>query len=355
MRFYLKNLLYFFQSMRRPVYIIPGLGGSVIYHNFTKNEIWPPSVQNIVFAQNFLNQFGTTYENQKFVPKVPSSVGSIGDFKYINVVKNWMKPLLRHDYFTSFYYFLKNKYSSEQSISSVPYDFRVIGNIDYRRELYLLLKEDIERKVSQTNKKVVLISHSLGGLLLHDFLLDQHPSWNREYIDKIITINCPYEGSVDALNTIIQKRVNKPFLNKIDNIDNISGILWCLPNPYTSPLKILFQNDTTIITSQNMSKLLSDDVRNKLENHFDQTWKKMTTFHNVQTYVIHSNYVETRKCIDSPTTDCRTIGDGLIDINSLTFPKKWNNTELISIPNLEHSVILSSPVLFSILDNLIES
>lgn len=354
MKLYFKHWLYFFQSMRRPIYIIPGLGGSVIYNNITKTEIWPPSISNVFFPQPFLDKFSVSYENQKFVPNVPSSVGSIGNFKYISVVKNWMKPILRHDYFESFYHFLKGKYSYEQDISGVPYDFRIIGNIEYRKELYNLLKVDIEKKVKETNRKVVFISHSLGGLVLHDFLLEQTPKWNHNYIDKIITINCPYEGSVDALNAILNKKVNKPFLNKIDYLDTISGILWCIPNPYTSPSKVLFQNETTIITSQNMSKIVPEEVWNRIEYHFDDSLKKMTTSHNIKSYIIHSNYIETNQCIDNSILECKTVGDGLIDINSLTYPKRWNNTELISIPNLDHSVVLNSPVLFSILENLIE-
>lgn len=354
MKFYVKNLLYFFQSMKRPVYIIPGLGGSVIYNNITKNEIWPPTIQNVIFSQNFLDKFSVSYQENKFVPNVPSSVGSVGDFKYINVVKNWMKPILRHDYFTSFYYYLKNKYSDRQSISGVPYDFRIVGNVDYRKNLYEDLKRDVERKVAETNRKVVFISHSLGGLLLHDFLLEQTPLWNHNHVDKIITINCPYEGSVDALNAIIKNYVDKPFLNKINNLDTISGILWCIPNPYTSPSKLLFQNDTLTITSQNISQIVSPQLWQRIEYHFDDSWKKMLSNHNVKTFVIYSNYVNTRKCVDGSNINCQTFGDGLIDIDSLTFPRSWNNTELIAIPNMEHSVILNSPVLFSVLDNLIE-
>ena len=354
MRFYFKNMLYFFQSVRRPVYIIPGLGGSVIYNNRTKKEIWPPSLSSVFFPQQFLDNFRLQYEDRHFVPTVESSVGSIGDFKYISVVKNWMKPILRHDYFESFYNFLKEKYSHRQHISSVPYDFRTIGNIDYRRELYRLLKSDVEKTVTETNRKVVFISHSLGGLILHDFLLDQSSSWNHKYIDKIITINCPYEGSVDALNAILNKKINRPFLNKIDYLDTISGILWCIPNPYTSPSRILFQNETTVITNQNVSEIIPEETWEKIEYHFDNSFRKMTMSHTVKSYIIHSNYVETRNCIDNSITNCKTVGDGLIGIDSLTYPKQWNNTEIISIPNKEHSVILNSPVLFAILENLIE-
>ena len=81
--------------------------------------------------------------------------------------------------------------------------------------IYKSLKESIERQ----KEKVILISHSLGGMFLHQFLLEQTLEWKKNHIDKLITINCPYGGSIESFdvllnNKIILKRLSQKYLPK---------------------------------------------------------------------------------------------------------------------------------------------
>ena len=270
----LKPLWLMFQSFSPPpIFILPGLGGSIIYDQRTKEEIWPPKIQSMLHSDTFLSNLNVTYENQEFIPNIPSEVGPIGDTKHIKVVRNWMIPFLKHNYFQTFLNFFHLKYPHHE-IQSIPYDFRIIANKDVRSELYKNMQISIETEVSKKSKKAVIIAHSLGGIVLHDFLIQQTPLWKKKNIDKIITINTPYIGSIKALEILIGKgKLTIPIVKKINYIQNISSFLWLIPNPYFYLDQVLDNKTNTTIA--NIDKLVGKELWKQIQFHFKDEFKNM--------------------------------------------------------------------------------
>ena len=347
MFFFLKRLLLFSMMIRKPIFIIPGLGGSVLYHKETKEEIWPPTIFNV---KDFKENFRSSYKENRFISNYPLETGKFGDCSSIEVSKKWISWILGHSYFYNIIsYFKKEQYP----IFCIPYDFRMIGNEDYRTILYKKLKEDIEEYKKKYSEKIVLLTHSLGGLFIHFFLLEQTDEWKEEYIDKLITINCPYEGSIKVLDILLKNRMEKPILNQIDYIEDISPFLWLIPNPYTSPNDLILKNDTKIVYHHNITTLLPKYIENRIFYHFDSFLKDIRIQNNIPTFIIYSSNIPTIRYIDS---SIQGDGDGLIPIKSLCFPQYWKNqsfVHFINIPNQEHTTILQSSGLLDILKKLI--
>lgn len=347
MKFFLKNMLLFFQTIRKPVFIIPGLGGSVLYNKQTMKEIWPPSFFSLFNQQEFISNFKVSYDDNNFISDIPIVTGPIGSCESINIIKKWMVPILKNEYFHTFIHSIEN----EHDIYCFPYDFRIIGNKDYLGILNKSLKESIERQ----KEKVILISHSLGGMFLHQFLIEQTLEWKKNHIDKLITINCPYGGSIESFNVLLNNKINKPILNKIDYVENISPFLWLIPNPYTEPPQLLFQNKTMKVYNHNISTLLEENIWERIQYHFKDLQENIKKDVNVPTYIIHSTGIPTKQFITSSSNQTLSpSGDGLIHLDSLTLPKHyWKNIHFIEIPNEEHTEILKSPTLIELLKKLI--
>ena len=333
--------------VKKPIFIIPGLGGSILYHKETKEEIWPPTIFNY---KDFKENFRTSYKENQFISNYPLETGKLGDCSSIEVSKKWKFWILGHDYFQKIISYFKKDY---HPISCIPYDFRIIGNDDYRSNLYKKLKKEIEDYKDQYSQKIILLTHSLGGLFIHFFLLEQTEEWKKLYIDKLITINCPYEGSVKVLDILLKNKINKPILNTIDYIENISPFLWLIPNPYTSPHEIILKNETTVLYYENITSLLPNYINKRIHDHFHFFFKNIKVQNNIPTYIIYSSNIPTEQYLNSPVEG---DGDGSITLKSLLFPQYWKNQsyiDFINIPNEEHTKILHSSVLLEHLKKLI--
>ena len=347
MIFLWKRILLFTMMMKKPIFIIPGLGGSILYHKETKEEIWPPTIFNV---KNFKENFRTSYKENQFISNYPLEIGNFGDCSSIEVSKKWTSWILGHGYFKKIISYFKKE---NHSVSCIPYDFRIIGNEDYRSILYKKLKKEIEIYKERYSEKIILLTHSLGGLFIHFFLLEQTDEWKSTYIDKLITINCPYEGSIKVLDILLKNKMNKPILNTIDYIENISPFLWLIPNPYTSPNDLILKNETTIIYHQNISSLLPNYLNERIHYHFNLFLHNIKYQNNIPTYIIYSSNIPTKLYLDSPIEG---DGDGLIPLKSLLFPQYWKNQSylhFINIPNEEHTKILHSSTLLEYLKKLI--
>ena len=189
--------------------------------------------------------------------------------------------------------------------------------------------------------------------MIHFFLLEQTDNWKEEYIDKLITINCPYEGSMKAFEILLKNKMDKPILNQIDYIENISPFLWLIPNPYTSPEDLILKNETMVVYHHNITTLLPKYIENRIFYHFDSFLRDIQIQNYIPTFIIYSSNIPTKIYINSTING---DGDGLIPKKSLCFPQYWKNqsfVHFIKVPNEEHTTILESSVLLDILKKLI--
>lgn len=52
------------------------------------------------------------------------------------------------------------------------------------------------------NKPCILITHSLGCLLIQNYLVSKSKTWKKQYINSWISMSGPFGGAMDALKSI---------------------------------------------------------------------------------------------------------------------------------------------------------
>ena len=321
---------------------VPGLGGSVIYDSIQKTVLWPPTIRDILRKDEYYKKIGTYYKNKKFVPKIKSSqVGLMNNtIDDIDVIPFWLNPLLKHSYMTEMYYNVKAQ-CPNLYMETMPWDFRIIGNVDYRQDLYRKLKLQMEKIRHENKKPVVIVAHSLGGLIIHDFLCKQDEKWKEYNVQELITINSPWGGSFSALKMILTDKVelfvsgNENSLIRIPNANEYSGILGSIPHPI---IKGPFYNEDY------------KDILSKYWLHYRDLSTNVLKNANVRTSIIFSNHLDTPVSIVKKRNNYYEFlygkGDGIIDEKSLLLPLSWKNAnEFVSIVNIndDHTKILKNP------------
>jgi len=91
-------------------------------------------------------------------------------------------------------------YEVGKDLFGVPYDWRLTGDAHSERAngvggLYPQLKALIEKSVQDTNRKAIIVSHSLGcPTMLYFFNKFVTPAWLREYISNWVAMAGPWSG-----------------------------------------------------------------------------------------------------------------------------------------------------------------
>ena len=300
-------------AFRTPIFLVPGLGGSSI-RNENNKVIWPPPIWRI-FAPNWLSDLTTSYNhtsNKFYLPHKNETCFELLSL-YDNLITKLDEPYV------------------------MPYDFRLLGNKDYLESYYEHFKKCIENKVNENNKKCSIVAHSLGGLIMHDYLLNYCSSkWKDTYINNLVTINTPYGGSIYAVNTLHEKKIKYPYTNrdiKFSFARYVSGILWVLPNKHYLSDKMLyrdFNKNYTFSDIQDVLTFLDKEETYYLHNkHFGEKLIEINKNTNVKTHILYSTGVPTLSCISSDGFHDYDDGDGTVDVESLTLPKIWNRNNYL--------------------------
>jgi hypothetical protein len=290
-------------SNARPVFIVPGLGGSVLHH--AKELVWPPTLWNIFTPEKVINNLEVSYNHtsNQFYSKNKLETSSI----------------------IPFYNKLKSKFTNAHE---VPYDFRLVGNKDYRLELYKDLSERIEKEVEKSNSKSTIITHSMAGLMIHDYLLTFcSEKWKKKYIHKLITVNTPYAGTVVSLKSIHDKQIKYPLTNtKIDLkfVQYVGGLLWTLPNYYYLEEKKIYKNYSISQIKELLTFLDNEETFCILNKHFDQNFQDIKKSTGVTTLIIYSRGEPTLSHFGWNEEEI-VDGDGTVPLESLTLLKKFNH------------------------------
>lgn len=129
----------------------------------------------------------------------------------------------------------------------VPFfDFRLIGETRVLDAYFQKLKTLIEQAYSMnSNKSIVLISHSFGCLVTHEFLLRQTQEWKGRYIKRFVSVAGPYGGVPMVLPVMFSEMPLQADLR------TWSGIAWILANEnWYSDLQIVTYKGKTYTTLQ---------------------------------------------------------------------------------------------------------
>ena len=94
------------------------------------------------------------------------------------------------------------------------------------------MKESIEQIYKENSEqKIVIVAHSLGSLIIMNFFNNNTKDWIDKYIDVVICINPPFNGSIIALKTLLENNLHFYLKNiNLNWLRNFGGLIWCLPD-----------------------------------------------------------------------------------------------------------------------------
>jgi|GEM_PF-4251886 len=277
-------------SQINPVIIIPGIVGTELYNE--DDLIWPDLLQMATdINDQFLTENLSLDENGNSIKEIlPENVIQAMDFNipYINLN---LKIL---DIFNGLTTNLENNgYQKNQNLFFFPYDWRL--DLGSTKDL---LDQKIEEIKTQTRKeKVDIIAHSMGGLLVKDYL----NQYGKESVDKLIFVGTPHLGAPKAGKVLLEgDRFNIPWLeeDRIKEIaDNSPALHELLPNPvyfnvFQGYLRnySLFGNNELLNYSNTKNLLLDEKNQNptmfqSAEDFYGQNLQDLDFF-GIETYNI---------------------------------------------------------------------
>ena len=186
-----------------PIIIIPGIMGSRLFKDEIVNDkltdcIWPPDIHEVPTLE-FMQSLAI--QNQLYV-RPPVNITNLqpGDWE-----------LGAQDNLSDLVYELHNSFPN-RDIYVFSYDWRKSN-----KESADLLDEFIQ---SLGTEKVDIVAHSMGGIVTSKYI-KRHGTMK---LDKIITCGTPYEGSVEAIDAVVNFEVLRGDKETIDNILGVFGL-----------------------------------------------------------------------------------------------------------------------------------
>lgn len=116
--------------------------------------------------------------------------------------------------------------------------------------------------VYESNEKtpITFVAHSLGGLMLLQFLQMMPPSWREKYVNQVITLNTPWGGSVQSIEaaTVGYDFGVYPLNNyKMREVQrSCPSVMWLMPSAYFwKPDEVLVTTTHKNYTRSNLEEL----------------------------------------------------------------------------------------------------
>lgn len=335
--------------------IVPGMGGSVLYHHLDdKRKIWPPT-----FPMNFKE----IELNDKFeIPKPQEK--RIGPISSIQIDTPIVYAFTKNTYYSQL---IDNLKINNHQVYAFPYDFRYILFESYKNILY----EQYEKFIREDDKgDFRIICHSLGGIIFQDFVLEMKERNRKdilEKIKKIYYISVPFGGVPHSLHCILdgidnergiileKNNINVNMIStKFKNIHRFSGLYLTLPIENFGPI---YRKEEKWYDNKDMINLIKENKIAKDYYELSERWIKnrKKSINEIEQIIIYgTNIMTTPICLDY---ESRIIlngdGDGIVPKSSLIYPiKNWKNKpKEVNIVNMEHSKINNSPILWKIITN----
>lgn len=165
----------------RPALIVPGIAGSELYDGV--NLIWPDVLRMINNNDSFLN----------FALNLDSQGNSIKNISVGNIVKIVSVLGYKEDIFNHLIQDLNSSYQAP--VFYFPYDWRLDLNSNIA-----FLNQRIQGIKAQTGfYKVDVVAHSMGGLLVKDYL----KQYGNKDVDKLIFVGTPHLGAPKAAKILL--------------------------------------------------------------------------------------------------------------------------------------------------------
>jgi pimeloyl-ACP methyl ester carboxylesterase len=188
-------------DLKEPVIIIPGILGSELYNG--DDLIWPDLSQMFLdigdqfLTENLaLNEEGESRTQIK-IENIVKSIGVPG------------VPMTKVDIFeTLIENLIFSGYKTDADLFYFPYDWR----LDLNQTISVLNQKIQEIKTNSGFQKVNIIAHSMGGLLIKNYLEE----YGKNDVNKLIFVGTPHLGAPKATKVLMEgDKFGIPWLNPI--------------------------------------------------------------------------------------------------------------------------------------------
>ena len=393
------------ESAPPPVVLLNGLAGAVFNAKYDKKSvphfycsksskgeferIWVsvkelvPGVIDCMFDTMVLHYENGSYSNTEGVTLDTSvDFGGVGGLEYLD------PSITASGYFHDIIDSLEKnlKYTVGKSLRGAPYDWRlapdglakVTAGDANGTSFYDRLRSLVEETVSMNEgRRVVLVSHSMGGPVTLAFLQRQSSEWKSQYIRGFIPLAPPFAGAVSTLKAVISGDtlgvpiVSHSLFHPIQS--TCASGPWLLPQPKLWNDEILVKSSGSSFAADAYADMLSrlglTQALDLIEDGVNGIALRDFTPPGVPVHVLrgtgvatdaaytYSDTFQNGKVPSAPTISYEYGGDGTVNDRSLGRAQEWiDNGEpanITSFQNRSHFGMLMDNEVIGFLENLL--
>jgi hypothetical protein len=378
----------------RPVVLIPGIGGSILVqkghetryllHKKVPNNRW---INVYVATQQGLSRWKKDMHCDllldaegrvsRVVPQVPLVGFDFGGTKGVKDIipefllfpkayRQWFDDLFHHRYYHGMSEALhRHGYRDHFSLVGAPYDFRFILDPVIRDQYFNALRAAIEGSCRASGEKAVIVTHSLGGVLLKWFFSAcVSQEWIDRHVEQWVCVSAPFGGSHNALYAATSGMHYIPSMRSEvqSELQRHLGIIACFPNSLAyhpdEPLIVCKDGAVTVDEYASLAAggcvpflLWRDLFQPALEAHIAAPVR-------VRTHMICANTVnstQSRGVADAwdaiPSRLEYVSGDGVVPLKSMLAIERVVDRRYLTetiFPNSDHTSLLSDETVIKI-------
>ena len=200
-----------------PILLVPDIGGNRLYAkwNITNinndicntysryySQIWPVPPCFSPFTP-FANCWKARFTPNKYFldrKNIHTSIKYFSSIHDMNILYKFGDGIA-----FSFYPLIKSlkAYKDKYNLFGASYDFRKIANITILENYFNKVQKLVEQSFKKNNKPIILVGHTLGGILINIFLnYHVNSRWKKKFIKSFIAIHVPFTGTPIAKQAI---------------------------------------------------------------------------------------------------------------------------------------------------------
>jgi len=354
-----------------PIILIPGDGGSQIearLNKTTTNHWWCSKVSDwydlwlnieqmlTLMVECWADNVSLTYNSTTRTTSNAQGVETrIPGFGNTTTSVEWIDKSMRG--FSTYFSLIVSKvlpfgYIRGENIHGAPYDFRRAAN--EHAHYFMRVRALIETTYANNgNTKVLLVSHSMGSIMMSYFLNQQTQAWKDKYIRSLISLAGVWGGTARAVKVFaVGDNLDSWFLNE-------KNLLWERTNPSLAWLmpaegfwtneEILVQTEKKNFTRTNLGEYFTEMGEPNMAEMVKDTKVLLAGFPapNVEVFCSHGSKVDTTETVVYPKGSypskgkgkklswpwpsgpslIKGDGDGTVNIRSLQGCLKWRNEQ----------------------------
>jgi len=369
-------------SPLHPVILVPGNGGNQLEARANKPEVvsfWCKrsrdwftlwlNVEDLVaktvcFADNIRLVYDNVTHTTSNAPGVETRVPGWGNTSSMEFISKsswgfatYFAPIVEG--------LVKAGYVRGSTLLGAPYDFRKAANEqgEYFRKLKLLVEESYKKE----GRKVVLVSHSMGSIMMHYFLQQQSQQWKEKHIRCLVSLAGAWGGLARALKVFALGDNMDSWVIRAEDVVGEQrtdpSLAWLVPQQgFWSDQEVLVQTTTKNFTVTNLSEFFMAYDEPNFAMMVEDTKGLLQGLPppEVEVFCAHGSQVPTTEKLVYPEgsfppssaswwssgpTLIKGDGDGTVNLRSLEGCLRWKGKQKLPVhyklfPKLKHSDIL---------------